>query len=178
MAFFSVTKYLRDGVIAMLEDGTVGFNAMLAAAVASYGTTGFTLDFATTSANFFQGRLSEALLEETSYVHDQFACLYTISTEDGNDSYRQVSRKFAGTVSIGLDFYLGYRSETADVNFELLADAVTDAVHSVFGGQNAALWPPGIVRKFSMSSQRSRLTLESSNWLQEIHFEIPFEVFV
>jgi hypothetical protein len=177
MAFSSITKHLRDGIMAMLEDDSAGFNATLALAATAYSITPFDLDFSPESNNFFQGRISEMQLEDSTYFdQQQIACLYTINALDGSDPLRMLNNTFSGVVTLGFDIYLMYQQDSALRDFETLADAVTDTMYSVFSGQNQALWPVRTTRRWEMRSDRERVEMAGTNWMQCIRFEIPFEV--
>jgi hypothetical protein len=172
-----ISKRVRDAVLAKLAHVTVGFNANLAAAVAtaSYGTEQpFTIDWsAGTSKNLFIGPLAPSQIDDTTPSAYPLVSLYTVRS---GQTGAQKFNLFSGEVVMGLDFHLSWIDSKARPIFDDRADLVEDAVVKTFN--DASFVPPSAV------SYNGDVTLDrgpvsegdGENWRQTLSFRLTFTV--
>lgn len=167
-----ISKQVRDVVLARLADSTQGFNVHLAAAAASYGISGFTIDWAPGSKNFFVGQYSAEEILGSSAVRLPAMTLFTVSSVNRN---RQKFQTFSGDVVLGLDFWLAWRGQNT-VNTESLADAVEEAMYACLnsGEWNAVNGP--VCWNGEIQLTRRPVNAGAQGWIQALTFRAPFEL--
>jgi hypothetical protein len=172
-----ISKVVRDRVRARLADPVAGFNAALAAACTAFGIQPApnSIDFTDPkSKNFFQGMLSPDALDQTAPRTYPIVVIYSVGSGNGQ---AEKFRRFAGTVTFGLDVHLSWRKGNAIADSETLGDAVEEAVLNVF---NSPDWTDAYTDPIAYNGEitltRRPLEMAGEHWRQSHVFRLIFEV--
>jgi hypothetical protein len=170
----SVSKHIRDTIVTLLADETVGFNATLATIAQSYNVKPFSLDFTGNSRNFFQGYYTaKDLVESTNLKKGPFACLYTIKSQNTND---QKFVTFSGSVLVGIDTYITFPQSAALSNTDDLTDAVEATYYTMFNSAANYSFYGDVQYNGDLLATRGPVAMGLPNWVQLMQCRVSFDL--
>lgn len=179
-----ISKFVRDGLTAMLSDPTNGFNAQLAAVASQYSIEGFTIDFTGANGNFVMGRVSPDQMEAAGVLPEitdpTNALAYVFMTVDTmleSDTGLTLDSIFGGDVQGVIDLTISWESGNAIHNFANWSDAVLWSVRNCLS--NPAYqgnWTSGLIYNRVWSASKGPLQFAGANWRQTITFLPKFKV--
>lgn len=164
---------IRNQVKTRLAAVSDGFNVTLAALASTYSITPFSITFGANSRNFFQGQINPRQLEETSSIKYPLMTLYSLRIDDDNEQKFQL---FSGLVQIGIDVHVDWKSGNAIPDFELMGDAIEDAIVQIMNRTSNQAWDFETVYNGNVSCTRYPLQLAAGSWRQTLRFGLKFEV--
>ena len=167
-----ISKKVRDAVRLKLSDSASGFNPVFASVAPTYGVNAFTVDFSERSPQFFQAFVHPDEIDESTPSKYPLMCLYTLRCVNRNE---QKFSLFSGDVLIGIDVHLTWRNARVLPDFESLADAVEEAVITLFN-DDALITPPSVAYNGGISLDRSTVTMAGEHWRKTLSFRLAFEV--
>lgn len=167
-----ISKKVRDGSLALLSHGSIGFNPNFAAALASGnypGVDALIIDFTATGTNFLFGNVDPTQLDDSGSFTYPLLMLNTLVTED---TRQPVGLLFGGNVSIGMKFVVDFEQSAPEFDFESIGDAIEDAMFKTWNSNPsiALLSGYGIAYPGNLNLHRGPHQFGGSNWRQELFF--------
>lgn len=143
-------KLVRDALLTLLSDPSVGFNPTFAGLASQYSVAPITIDFTASSQTFAVSHIEKGNIEHSRLLQYPAACLYTSDVVDRGDPHGFM---FAGQVMAHVDFFVRERQGIEGFDTESQFDAIEDAVLSVVN-RPTNQWPGGVA--FQRQAQMSR----------------------
>lgn len=169
----SISNHVRSTIGAMLAHPTVGFNPTLGTIANDYGCTPFTIDYRTTSNNFFTGYFTSKNLLDTSNISLPMQCLYTLRAMNTNSEKYAV---FAGTLDLGIDTYISFGKSGAPRDTDTVADAVEATLYNVFHQEANMPLYGNVTYSGDLTVTRFPLQQSGTNWLQLVQARLSCEL--
>src|SRR4051794_30540442 len=168
------SQQVRDRVIAQLSDGTLGFNAHIAAIAADYGIQPFTLNFSEGSNNFFETNIDPDEIETSSPLKYPLATLCTLSSEN---IHRSMYQTFSGAVNMALTIYITWPVPRVPQNTERLANAVEAAMIRTFCNPQAmGNFTGPVTYNRVLGASRAPVQIGGEHWRQPLRFTLSFQL--
>lgn len=174
-------------VVARLSDSSLGYHAMIAAAVLRYpgieASTVDVTDFSATSPHFLQGNVDITALDQSSEFEYPVIGVCAGPIENSNDT---LGATFGGLIPVQIRIFLSWEQGQALPNFEMYRQCVEDAMFAAFNTnplqQQVSSGPSGSNGGFSCSG---RLRLDPTpvqfggqSWRQALVFTQQFRALV
>ena len=174
-----ISKIVRKDAVTILSDATRGFNATYAALQVGGNYPGIpdlVFDFSATSSNFIQSQVAPQMLDESSNYGYPLMAMYTLGSQDDKDRKFAI---FAGLVQLAIDVYISQETNEATADTETMADAIEDAMYSMFNSSSFApsvLMADAIIYNGDIALSRAPLQQAGENWLQQLAFRLTFQL--
>jgi hypothetical protein len=170
-----VSKRIRDLI---KEQMRVWFNDNVDQSLQEYELSGDQIgwkgiDWTLGSDNFFFGRLSPALLEQSTPFRYP---LLTIDTLRSQNNPRGIKvTEFGGQVSAVIDVHLSWTEDSAIQDFASWADAFEDALYATMNDDTAFVGG-NVIYNRDISVNRGPIVFGAQNWRQSLSCPVSFLV--
>ncbi len=185
MPRLSISRLARAAVYQRLADPDTGFNptfeaSRIDARLPVPRGMRFNIDFSPTSKNFFQANLLPADLDATSNFTSPYMTLFSTNMQNRN---LEKFRAFAGTVQIGINFFVVWTGSGAFTDMETPGDLYEEALVSTFNADGVAEWAqefdPRIVYNGDIHIRRTAVKIDAADtqdWLQGFYGLLDLEI--
>ena len=169
-----VSQQVLTAVLSRLADQISGFNSGMSTNAGIYGidTSYISIDWSSSSTNFYIAQVDPDLLEKTGLVKYPFACMYIKESGSTGD---QKFTQFSGLVRCVLEFHMSWKQIKGLQNHEVYANCVEDVVYDVVNRVENQDWSP-LTYNGQIQCKRGPLVYGAENFKQVVGFSMMFQV--
>jgi len=169
-----VSQQVLDAVYARLSAAN-GYNAGLLTQAPLYGLQAslMSLDFSSSSQNFYFDQIDSEMLEKSGTIKYPFASLYILDSIQTND---QKFVQFSGAIRCVLDVNLSWVPVRGTQNREIYSSCVEDVVVDVINRVDNQNWGKPLVYNGQIQCRRGPTVFGAQNYKKRISFIMLFQL--
>lgn len=169
-----VSSRVLDSVFARLSAAN-GYNAGIATQAPKYGILAplMSLDFSSSSQNFYFDQIDSEMLEKSGTIKYPFACLYIFDSVQTND---QKFTQFSGAIRCVFDVNLSWVPIRGTQNREVYSNCVEDVVIDVINRVDNQDWGKPLVYNGQIQCRRGPTVFGAQNFKKRVSFSMIFQL--